>query len=121
MVLGVRWRGFGRWLEVGASRSVAGPMWDGGFYVPGSVDGLRICLAPVPLTEGTGMFEIGSEVDDLRICLAPVPLTEGTGMFEIGSEQVRPHRTRVLESPFATHLRFEVAKKSRGAAAQGVS
>ncbi|MFI7151753.1 hypothetical protein ACIBO2_43130 [Nonomuraea sp. NPDC050022] len=96
MVLGVRWRGFGRWLEVGASRSVAGPMWDGGFYVPGSVDGLRICLAPVPLTEGTGMFEIGSE-------------------------QVRPHRTRVLESPFATHLRFEVAKKSRGAAAQGVS
>ncbi|MBT2230600.1 dihydrofolate reductase family protein [Nonomuraea sp. NEAU-A123] len=49
-------------------------------------------------------------VDDLQIHLAPVLLGAGIRLFEIGSEQVRLRRTRVLESPFATHLRFEVAK-----------
>ncbi|MFG1684255.1 dihydrofolate reductase family protein [Nonomuraea sp. NPDC049269] len=49
-------------------------------------------------------------VDDLQIHLAPVLLGEGIRLFEIGGEQVRLLRTRVLESPFATHLRFEVAK-----------
>ena len=50
-------------------------------------------------------------VDEMRIHVAPVLLCAGTRLFDnIGAEQVKLERTRVIESPFATHLKFNVVK-----------
>lgn len=48
-------------------------------------------------------------VDELQVHLAPVLLGAGVRLFEnIGP--ARLERTRVLESPYSTHLRFRVVK-----------
>jgi dihydrofolate reductase len=49
-------------------------------------------------------------VDELQIHIAPVILGAGRPLFgELGT-RVPLQRTRVLESPFATHIRFDVLK-----------
>lgn len=49
--------------------------------------------------------------DELHIHLVPVLLGGGTKLFDhAGSEQIELERTRLIESPGATHLRFRVVK-----------
>jgi dihydrofolate reductase len=50
-------------------------------------------------------------LDELRIDLAPVLLGAGTRLFADGvAAQIRLESTRLIESPFATHLRFRVVR-----------
>ncbi|SRR6266545_3876764 len=49
-------------------------------------------------------------VDELQIHIAPVILGAGRPLFgELGT-RLRLERTRVLDSPFATHIKFRVLK-----------
>src|SRR6266508_947465 len=49
-------------------------------------------------------------VDELQIHIAPVILGAGRPLFgELGT-RLRRERTRVLDSPFATHIKFRVLK-----------
>lgn len=48
-------------------------------------------------------------VDELHLHVAPVLLGEGKPLFD-GVGRVRLERTRVIESPYATHLSFDVVK-----------
>lgn len=49
--------------------------------------------------------------DEMRIHLVPVLLGEGIRLFEhLGSQQIELERTRVIESPGVTYLRFRVVK-----------
>jgi dihydrofolate reductase len=51
-------------------------------------------------------------VDEIQIHLVPVLLGDGIRLFEhLGTERIELERTRVIESPFATHLRFRVIKE----------
>ena len=48
-------------------------------------------------------------LDEMRLHLAPVLLGAGTRLFDnLGSEHIELDRTSVIESPFATHLKFRV-------------
>jgi len=50
-------------------------------------------------------------LDEIQIHLVPVLLGEGRRLFEhMGTEQIEMERTRVVESPDVTHLRFRVVK-----------
>lgn len=52
-------------------------------------------------------------LDEIQIHLVPVLLGEGIRLFEHpGAERIKLERTRVIESPFATHLRFRVVKEN---------
>ena len=51
--------------------------------------------------------------DEIQIHLVPVLLGDGIRLFEhLDTEQIELERTRVIESPFATHLRFHVVKEN---------
>ncbi len=51
-------------------------------------------------------------IDEIQIHLVPILLGEGIRLFRLlGAEQIELERTRVIESPFATHLRFRVVKE----------
>ena len=53
-------------------------------------------------------------LDEIQIHLVPVLLSEGRSLFDpIGTEHVELERTRVIESPGVTHLRFRVVKVKR--------
>lgn len=55
---------------------------------------------------GTGL------VDEVQLHVAPVLLGGGIRLFEhSGSGKIQLERTGVVESPFATHLRFRVIKE----------
>lgn len=50
-------------------------------------------------------------IDEMRIHVAPVLLGAGTRLFDnISVQQIKLETTRVMESPFATHLRFRIVK-----------
>ncbi len=49
-------------------------------------------------------------VDEIQIHIAPVILGEGRTLFGVLGERVRLERTRVLDSPYATHLRYRVLR-----------
>jgi dihydrofolate reductase len=50
-------------------------------------------------------------IDEMRIHVAPVLLSAGTRLFDnISAQQIKLETTRVIESPFATHLRFRIVK-----------
>ncbi|WP_260695803.1 dihydrofolate reductase family protein [Streptomyces sp. IB201691-2A2] len=49
-------------------------------------------------------------LDEVQIHLAPVLLSGGTRLFEHLGGQYRLERTRVIETPNATHLRFRVIR-----------
>jgi dihydrofolate reductase len=50
-------------------------------------------------------------LDEIQIHLAPVLLGGGIRLFEhLGTKQVELERTRVIESPDVTHLRFRIVK-----------
>ncbi len=50
-------------------------------------------------------------LDEIQLHLVPVLLSEGRRLFEhIGTKQMELERTRVIESPGVTHLRFRVVK-----------
>jgi len=51
-------------------------------------------------------------VDEVQVHLAPVLLGGGIRLFEHSrSGKIKLERTRVVESPFATHLRFRIIKE----------
>jgi len=50
-------------------------------------------------------------VDELQIHIAPLLLGDGIRLFEqLGTQRVEVERTRVIDSPEVTHLRFRVVK-----------
>jgi dihydrofolate reductase len=50
-------------------------------------------------------------LDEIQIHLVPVLLGEGIRLFDqLGAEQMELERTRVIESPGVTHLRFRIVK-----------
>jgi dihydrofolate reductase len=50
-------------------------------------------------------------LDEIQIHLVPVLLGDGVRLFDhLGTEQVELERTRVIESPAVTHLRYRVVK-----------
>ena len=58
-----------------------------------------------------GQFVEAGLLDELQIHLAPVLLGEGVRLFEgIDPENVELERTRVIDSPRVTHLRYRVVK-----------
>ena len=55
--------------------------------------------------------------DEIVLQLAPVLLGAGTRLFDnIGAEHIELVRTRMIGSPFVTHLKFRVASKAAAAA-----
>ena len=51
-------------------------------------------------------------VDEMQLYLVPVLLGAGIRLFDYtGAERIKLERTGVIESPFATHLRFRVVKE----------
>jgi dihydrofolate reductase len=58
-----------------------------------------------------GQFVEAGLLDEVQIHLAPVVLGEGVRLFEgIDPENVELERTRVVDSPRVTHLRYRVVK-----------
>jgi dihydrofolate reductase len=58
-----------------------------------------------------GQFMEAGLLDELQIHLAPVLLGNGVRLFEgINPENVELERTRVIDSPRVTHLRYRVVK-----------
>jgi dihydrofolate reductase len=57
-------------------------------------------------------------LDELHIHLAPVLIGAGTRLFDnLGSNHIELERTRLIESPLATHLTFRVVRRAVAAAA----
>ena len=49
-------------------------------------------------------------LDEIQIHLVPLLLGDGIRLFDRGSGQVELERTRVIDSPRVTHLRFSIAR-----------
>ena len=66
---------------------------------------------PQPLgEEGEGLHNwLFGIVDEIRLHRAPLLLSSGKRLFDhIGPERLAVEKTRVIESPVATHLTFRV-------------
>jgi dihydrofolate reductase len=56
-------------------------------------------------------FLIVGLLDEIQIHLVPILLSGGTRLFDnIGPRQIAMERTRVIESPGVTHLRYRIVK-----------
>jgi dihydrofolate reductase len=86
-------------------------------------DGIRSALAQARAVAGDKDVGIGGGadviqqylaaglLDELRLHLAPVLLGAGKPLFgHVGSKTIELERTRVVESPYATHLFFTVRR-----------
>jgi dihydrofolate reductase len=63
-----------------------------------------------------GQFLRAGLLDEVQLHLAPVLFGGGLRLFDqLGARQIKLERTRVLESPGATHLKFRVVKVNRHA------
>jgi dihydrofolate reductase len=52
-------------------------------------------------------------IDEIQIHLVDILLGDGIRLFDHpGAEPIKLEKTRVIETPFATHLRFRVVKKN---------
>lgn len=51
-------------------------------------------------------------VDDLQVHIAPIFLGGGVRLFDRVSPGIELERTRVVDSPLVTHMRFRVSKRS---------
>lgn len=50
-------------------------------------------------------------LDEIQVHIAPVLLGDGIRLFDhLGAERIELEKTRVIESPGVTHLRFRVVK-----------
>lgn len=50
-------------------------------------------------------------VDELNLHIEPVLLGGGTRLFaDVGRDQIRLERTRLVEGPVSTHLRYRVLR-----------
>jgi len=60
--------------------------------------------------EAAQQYLKAGSLDDIQLHIAPVLLGEGTRLFEnhVGAEGVEVERTRVIESPAVTHVRYRV-------------
>jgi dihydrofolate reductase len=87
-------------------------------------DGIESVLEQAKVAAGDGNVAVGGGasiaqqcikarlVDEIQIHLVPVLLGDGIRLFEhLDTEQIELERTRVIESPFATHLRFRVIRE----------
>ena len=52
----------------------------------------------------------GGQVDELSISVAPVVLGAGKRLFDGFTDAVQLRHRGVLQSPFATHIRYRVAR-----------
>ena len=83
-------------------------------------DGIEAAIEQARAAAGEGNVAIGGGanaiqqalaaglVDELQVHVAPILLGGGTRLFGDGADPVRLEATRVLSSPRATHLRFDV-------------
>jgi dihydrofolate reductase len=68
----------------------------------------NVCLMGADIAQRCLMAGL---LDELHLHLAPVLIGTGTRLFDhLGTEHVELERTGVIESPYATHLRFRVVK-----------
>jgi dihydrofolate reductase len=56
-------------------------------------------------------FLVAGLIDELQIHVAPLLLGDGVRLFDnLGPQPIQLERTRLIESPAVTHLKFEVVK-----------
>jgi dihydrofolate reductase len=88
------------------------------------IDGIESALAQARATAGDKDVNImgganivqqyiqNSLVDEIQIHIVPVLLAQGIRLFDhLGSQQIELQPTRVIESPYVTHLRYQVIKQ----------
>jgi len=83
-------------------------------------DGIEAAIEQVRAAAGEGNVAIGGGanaiqqalaaglVDELQVHVAPILLGGGTRLFGEGADPIRLEATRVLASPRATHVKFDV-------------
>ena len=83
-------------------------------------DGIEAAIEQARAAAGEGNVAIGGGanaiqqalaaglVDDLQVHVAPILLGGGTRLFGEGADPIRLEATRVLASPRATHVKFDV-------------
>ena len=70
--------------------------------------GHGVCIAGGPTVIRQALVE--GQVDTLRLSLAPVLLQRGTSLFRALSAPVGLAPVRVLASPFATHINYQIER-----------
>jgi len=83
-------------------------------------DGIEAAIQQARAAAGEGNVAIGGGasaiqqalaaglVDELQVHVAPILLGGGTRLFGEGADPIRLEATRVLASPRATHVKFDV-------------
>ena len=99
------------------------PLVKGGTTFTFVTDGIESALAQARAAAGAKNVAIGGGanvaqqylraglLDEIEIHLVPILLGDGIRLFDhLGDAQIELERTRVIESPSVTHLRFRVVK-----------